>query len=84
MKGAVEELSLRHLRLPLDNTKPESFRHSFTERRGGRVHEASDMLAPRGTPVYAVEDGTIAKLFVSKAGGLTIYIFDPTERYAYY
>ena len=27
----------------------------------------------------AVDDGTIAKLFTSEAGGLTIYQFDPTR-----
>jgi murein DD-endopeptidase MepM/ murein hydrolase activator NlpD len=42
------------------------------------------MLAPRNTPVHAVENGTIAKLFTSKAGGLTIYQFDPTGRLCYY
>ena len=37
---------------------------SFDERRGDvRVHEAIDILAPRNTPVLAVEDGTIARLF---------------------
>ena len=34
--------------------------------------------------MHAVEDGTIAKLFVSKAGGITIYQFDPTGRICYY
>jgi murein DD-endopeptidase MepM/ murein hydrolase activator NlpD len=34
--------------------------------------------------VVAVEDGTIAKLFLSKAGGNTIYQFDPSRQYAYY
>ena len=38
----------------------------------------------RGSPVVAVEDGTIAKLFLNKAGGITIYQFDPTEKYTYY
>ena len=32
----------------------------------------------------AVESGTIAKLFDSKAGGRTIYQFDPSGRLAYY
>ena len=41
-------------------------------------------MAPRNTPVLAVEDGPIAKLFTSNCGGLTIYQFDPTETYAYY
>jgi murein DD-endopeptidase MepM/ murein hydrolase activator NlpD len=41
-------------------------------------------MAPRGTPVLAVNDGKIEKLFLSKPGGNTIYQFDPTERYCYY
>ena len=52
--------------------------------RNGRVHEAVDILAPRHTPVQAVDDGTIAKLFPSKAGGNTIYQFDPNGRLCYY
>jgi murein DD-endopeptidase MepM/ murein hydrolase activator NlpD len=58
---------------------------SFSDARGSsRKHEAIDILAPRGTNVLAVEDGTIAKLFTSAAGGLTIYEFDPSNRYVYY
>ena len=34
--------------------------------------------------VLAVDDGRIAKLFTSARGGITIYQFDPTERYTYY
>ena len=34
--------------------------------------------------MLAVENGKIAKLFTSEAGGLTIYQFDPTQTYAYY
>ena len=36
---------------------------------------------PRHTPVVAVEAGIIARLFNSKAGGITIYQFDPTTTY---
>ena len=54
-------------------------RDIFNEMRGGnRRHEAIDILAPRDTPVLAVEDGMVVKLFLSKAGGITIYQFDPT------
>jgi murein DD-endopeptidase MepM/ murein hydrolase activator NlpD len=58
----------------------------FAERRGGgvRAHEAVDILAPRHTPVRAVEEGTIAKLFTSRAGGLTVYQFDSSQRFCYY
>jgi murein DD-endopeptidase MepM/ murein hydrolase activator NlpD len=81
---AIAELRRRHLRLPLDEVKIETMKGAFDEKRTGHPHEAVDMLAPRDTPIHAVEDGTIAKLFFSKAGGNTIYQFDPTGRFCYY
>jgi murein DD-endopeptidase MepM/ murein hydrolase activator NlpD len=72
------------LRMPLEGVPPEAMKGGFTELRGSRPHEAADLLAPRNTPVHAVESGTIAKLFVSKAGGLTIYQFDPSAQRCYY
>jgi murein DD-endopeptidase MepM/ murein hydrolase activator NlpD len=74
------------LRVPIDGEDIELLKGGFAERRdaGGRPHEAVDILAPRNTPVHAVEDGTIAKLFTSKAGGLTVYQFDSTGHLCYY
>ena len=65
---------------------PDRVPGHFDEMRGGstRRHDALDILAPRGTPVVATDDGTVKKLFTSGAGGLTIYQFDPDSRYAYY
>jgi len=81
----VKELRKRHLELPVQGLKHGDLRDTFRETRAGtRQHEALDILAPRHTPVLAVEDGTVAKLFLSKPGGLTIYQFDPTSTYAYY
>jgi len=81
----IEELRDRDLKLPVKGIKRDELRSNFDEKRGvSRRHEALDVLAPRNTPVLAVEDGTIAKLFLSKAGGNTIYEFDPTTTYAYY
>jgi murein DD-endopeptidase MepM/ murein hydrolase activator NlpD len=74
----------RDLKLPVDGVGREDLRNTFAESRGSRTHEALDILAPRGTKVIAVEDGRIQKLFTSKAGGLTIYQFDPTQTFAYY
>jgi peptidoglycan LD-endopeptidase LytH len=74
----------RDLRVPIDGSNIDAWKSGFTERRGSRPHEAVDILAPRNTPIHAVTDGTIAKLFVSKAGGNTIYQFDSSGRLTYY
>jgi murein DD-endopeptidase MepM/ murein hydrolase activator NlpD len=77
----------RHdLDVPIDDADVDDWKGHFAQRRGGgaRGHEAVDILAPRHTPVHAVEDGTIAKLFNSKAGGITIYQFDPDGEFCYY
>jgi murein DD-endopeptidase MepM/ murein hydrolase activator NlpD len=81
---AIEMLRDRHLKMPVDVDR-DDLRDTFSDARGGsRAHEALDIMAPRHTPVRAVEDGRIEKLFTSKAGGLTIYEFDPTETFTYY
>lgn len=84
--GAVDELRRRRLAVPVAGAEIADLRGQFGQRRGGgsRGHEAVDILAPRHTPVHAVEDGTIAKLFESRLGGITIYQFDPEQRYCYY
>jgi murein DD-endopeptidase MepM/ murein hydrolase activator NlpD len=84
---AIEILHRRALRLPIDNIDVESLKGGFAEHRsgdGGHAHEAADILAPRNTPVHAVEGGTIARIFESRAGGHTIYQFDPSGRFCYY
>jgi murein DD-endopeptidase MepM/ murein hydrolase activator NlpD len=82
--SAIQELRARRLEFPFAGALPSDLRDSFDEARGRRVHEAIDVLAPRGTPVRAVEDGTIAKLYQGGAGGISAYQFDPDERYCYY
>ena len=74
------------LRVPVQGVLPQDLRDTYTDQRAGgaRVHEAMDILAPRGTPVLAVDSGHIAKLFLSKPGGITLYQFDPTGHFAYY
>jgi peptidoglycan LD-endopeptidase LytH len=73
------------LAMPLSSIKPEQLVDTFNDLRGGdRRHEALDIPAPAGTPVLAVADGHIEKLFTSVPGGLTIYQFEPGGRYAYY
>ena len=71
--------------LPIEGLTARDIHDSFDQgRAGGKPHEASDLLALRGTPIMAVEDGVVQKLFLSKPGGLTIYEFDPQGVYCYY
>jgi len=81
----ISNLRGRSLLVPVKGLRANDLVSSFHDARGSsRRHEAIDILAPRGTDVIAVEDGTIAKLFTSKAGGLTVYQFDPSQKYVYY
>ena len=71
--------------IPVAGVAASALHDTFNEKRGSdRIHEALDILAPRGTPVVAAGDCTIKKLFTSKPGGLTIYEFDPTQTFTYY
>ena len=82
--GDLDGLRNRQLLLPVQGYDLHQLRDNFAEKRGGRVHEAIDMAAARGTPVLAVDDGVVKKLFTSAAGGLTVYEFDGDANYAYY
>jgi murein DD-endopeptidase MepM/ murein hydrolase activator NlpD len=79
------DLTARRLTIPVAGIPADKLVRSYHDARSGqRQHEAIDILAPTNTPVVAVEDGTVAKLFNSKAGGITIYQFDPGQQYSYY
>jgi murein DD-endopeptidase MepM/ murein hydrolase activator NlpD len=85
MADAIGMLARRDLDIPVRGVQPRSLHDTFNDARAiGRRHDAIDIMAPRGTEVLAVDDGTIAKLFTSKLGGLTIYQFDPTQTFSYY
>jgi len=80
-----QRLMERQLALPIVSYPRKDIYDSFYDRRGGtRIHEGIDLHAPRGTPVVAVDAGSIIKLFTSKPGGLTIYQFDREQVYCYY
>jgi len=77
-------LASKKLLFPIQGFDLARLRDTFEERRGMIKHEALDILAPLGTPVLAVDDGRVAKLFRSLPGGITIYQFDASESYSYY
>ena len=80
----LDALRSRSLIIPVRGLEAEDLMSSFDDARGSRRHEAIDILAPRGTDVVAVDDGKVAKIFTSQAGGLTVYQFDPSETFVYY
>jgi murein DD-endopeptidase MepM/ murein hydrolase activator NlpD len=83
--SSPSELKDRDLLIPVEGVQADQLTRQFADQRGeSRKHEALDILAPRNTPVRAVENGTIARLFYSKAGGITVYQFDPTSTFCYY
>ncbi|WP_298931952.1 M23 family metallopeptidase [uncultured Ramlibacter sp.] len=77
-------LAARSLLLPVQGMVAGDLSDTYGQGRGGGAHEAIDILAARGTPVLAVDDGTLVKLFTSVPGGLTLYQFDPQNKLAYY
>jgi murein DD-endopeptidase MepM/ murein hydrolase activator NlpD len=71
--------------IPVAGVRSDQLLDTFSAARGdGRVHDAIDIAAPKGTPVLAVAGGKILKLLQSKAGGITIYQLSDDEKFIYY
>jgi murein DD-endopeptidase MepM/ murein hydrolase activator NlpD len=81
----VSSVPSGRLIIPVAGVRPEQLRDTFSEARSeGRVHDAIDIPAPRGTPVIAAADGEIVKLFQSERGGTTIYQLSTDGKLVYY
>ncbi|HEY3836390.1 MAG TPA: M23 family metallopeptidase [Bryobacteraceae bacterium] len=80
----ASEPSLLDLSPPIEGLTAADLRDVYEEIHNGHRHEAIDIMEPRGTPVHAVVAGEVRKLFLSKAGGNTIYEFDNAGVYCYY
>jgi murein DD-endopeptidase MepM/ murein hydrolase activator NlpD len=80
-----EYFELHQLMVPVAGVSPRDLRDSFNEARdNGRTHRATDILAPRGTPVIAAIDGEVVSITQNAAGGNTVYLTDAERRYIYY
>jgi murein DD-endopeptidase MepM/ murein hydrolase activator NlpD len=82
--SAINDDHPSNVGLPFDSLTQSELHDSFNDIHHGHRHEAIDIMKPRGTPVLAVTDGTIQKLFNSVPGGLTIYEFDNSGTYCFY
>jgi murein DD-endopeptidase MepM/ murein hydrolase activator NlpD len=69
---------------PLAEVKLNELHSEFNDHRRGHRHHAIDLMRPRGTPVMAVTDGKIRKLYRSKTGGISVYLFDASEEYCFF
>ena len=75
------------LAIPVAGIKSAQLTDTFTAARAGgaRRHDAIDIMAPEGTPVYATAPGTIEKLFNSVGkGGITAYQRSVDGKWMYY
>jgi len=78
-------LASHDLEIPVAGASPYSLEDSFdSPREGGREHHAIDILAPRGTPVLAADDGRVLRLSSNTLGGITVYTIDRTGEFVYY
>ena len=81
----VARLRDRVLIVPVLGRYPADVADTFRAgRSGGRQHDASDIMAPRGTVVVSADDGVIRRLSTNALGGITIYATDSDERFVYY
>ena len=72
----------RSLIIPVAGVVSTALHDGFTEKRsGGRMHEAIDIMAPRGTPVVSATEGRLLRLHTSKAGGLMVYAADASDQF---
>lgn len=81
-----DERETRTLRIPVLNVRANDLTDTYSDARGGgeRLHEAIDIMAPAGTTVVAAAPGTVERLFVSDAGGNTIYVRSQDGRTIHY
>lgn len=72
------------LMVPVLGVGPDKVPDTFRAPRGNRVHRATDILAPKGTPVVAAVPGKILRISENQLGGRTIYMLDLQSQFLYY
>jgi murein DD-endopeptidase MepM/ murein hydrolase activator NlpD len=82
---ALESLRARGLLVPVQGIAANRIPDTFdAPRDGARVHNAQDILAKRGTPVLAADDGAVLHVGKNALGGNVIWTTDPSRKFAFY
>jgi murein DD-endopeptidase MepM/ murein hydrolase activator NlpD len=84
---AQAEAPERSLLIPVRGVRAGQLVDTYSQTRAGgrRVHDAIDIMAPRGTPVIAAAGGIVEKLFFSRGGGgITVYVRSPDGQWMHY
>lgn len=81
----IDVLKTKNLIVPVEGINVSQLRDNFGDSRSeGRSHQAIDIMAAGGTPVLAVTDGAVMKLWQSAKGGITLYQSDSTGQFVYF
>ncbi len=81
----ADYLRSREMMVPVDGVRVNELSDTFNARRsGGRTHLALDVMARKGTPVVAADDGVVRRISTNALGGNTVYVVDPARRYVHY
>ncbi len=81
----VELLHERGLEVPVQGVAVSRIADSFDAPRDGRRrHDAVDIMAPRGTPVIAADDGLVLRVGTNTLGGNVVWTCDTAHKFAYY
>jgi murein DD-endopeptidase MepM/ murein hydrolase activator NlpD len=71
--------------VPVEGIRPDQVRDSFYEARDGqRTHLATDIMAPRGTPVLSASAGRVIRMSQNTLGGITVYTLDESGKFVVY
>ena len=80
-----EYLRSRNMMVPVHGVRPSALRDTYNApRSGGRAHLALDVMARRGTPVLAADDGVVRRVSTNALGGRTVYVVDDAQRFVHY
>lgn len=85
--GYTSERPAAPLLVPVAGVDPVALASNWGDERGDgtRTHQGLDIMAPANTPVIAVANGPVEKLFLSQGGGgISLYQRSADGRWIYY